>query len=293
MSAESHAAVRTQGRQGNAHFAPKRIVIYLLLIGFSIVFMYPFLWLVSASFKPRGQVFDNRLIPETFTVENYVNVWHQIPLALWLMNTLIVTVLAATSVTITSAMVAWGFTYFQFPGRNLLFGLVLATMMLPGAITMIPVFLIWNQIGLVGTTVPLWAGNLFGSAFYIFLIRQFMLGLPRDLFDAARIDGANQWTLFWRIVVPLVKPALAVTVVFEIQAVWTDLMRALIYLRDASTFTIPRGLKAVVDSFGFGGEWQWEIIVTASVLATLPLIILFFVGQRQILEGISQGSMKG
>ena len=125
-------------------------------------------------------------------------------------------------------MVAWGFSYFRFRGRGALFGLVLATMMLPGAVTMIPTFLIWNSLGMVGTLTPLWAGNLFGSAFYIFLIRQFMLGLPRDLFEAARVDGASQWAVFWRIALPLTKPALAVTLVFEVQAVWTDLMRALI-----------------------------------------------------------------
>jgi len=204
-----------------------------------------------------------------------------------------VTVLAAVTVTISSAMVAWGFSYFRFRGRGVLFGLVLASMMLPGAVTMIPTFLIWNALGFVGTLVPLWAGNLFASAFYVFLLRQFMLGLPRDLFEAARVDGASQWTLFWRIALPLCKPALAVTLVFEVQAVWTDLMRALIYLRDSSTFTIPRGLKSLVDAFGFGGEWHWEIIVTASVIATIPMIIVFFIGQRQIIQGVSTSGLKG
>ena len=158
---------------------------------FGIVFIYPFIWLVSASFKPRGEVFDNRLIPETFTFDNYIAVWQEAPLGLWLMNTAIVTVLAATTVTISSAMVAWGFSYFRFRGRGALFALVLATMMLPGAVTMIPTFLIWSALGQVGTLTPLWAGNLFGSAFYVFLLRQFFLGLPRDLFDAARVDGAS------------------------------------------------------------------------------------------------------
>ena len=205
----------------------------------------------------------------------------------------LVTVLAAVTVTLSSAMVAWGFAYFRFRGRGALFALVLGSMMLPGAVTMIPTFLIWNSLGFVGTLVPLWGQNLFASAFYVFLIRQFMLGLPRDLFDAARVDGATQWGVFWRIALPLSKPALAVTLVFEVQAVWTDLMRALIYLRDSSTFTIPRGLKALVDNFGFGGEWHWEVIVTASVIATVPMIILFFLCQRQIVQGISTSGLKG
>jgi multiple sugar transport system permease protein len=203
------------------------------------------------------------------------------------------TVLAAVAVTITSAMVAWGFAYFRFPGRGALFGVVLATMMLPGAVTMVPVFLIWNSLGMVGTLTPLWAQNLFGSAFYIFLLRQFFLGLPRDLFEAARIDGASQFGVFWRIALPLCKPALAVVLVFEVQAVWTDLMRALIYLRDSATFTVPRGLKSLVDAFGFGGEWHWEIIVTASVITTIPMIIVFFVAQRQIIDGVASSGLKG
>ncbi|MBM7503210.1 carbohydrate ABC transporter permease [Agromyces aurantiacus] len=265
--------------------------IALSLIG--IVFLYPFVWLVSASFKPRSDVFDNRLIPQTFTWDNYVQVWNEAPLGLWLLNTAIVTVLAAVTVTISSAMVAWGFAYFRFRGRGFLFGLVLATMMLPGAVTMIPTFLIWNALGQVGTLTPLWAGNLFGSAFYIFLLRQFFLGLPRDLFEAARIDGASQWGVFWRIALPLTGPALAVVMVFEVQAVWTDLMRALIYLRDSDTFTIPRGLKSLVDAFGFGGEWHWEIIVTASVITTVPLIIVFFLAQRHIIDGVASTGLKG
>ena len=268
-------------------------LVYALLVGCTIVFIYPFVWLVSASFKPRGEVFDNRLIPETFTFDNYIEVWNEAPLALWLMNSVIVTLLATVSVTIASACVAWGFAHYQFRGRNVLFGLVLATMMVPGAVTMIPTYLIWNSLGQTGTLTPLWAGNLFGSAFYIFLLRQFFLGLPRELFEAARLDGANHWQVFTRIAVPLTRPALVVTALFEFQAAWTDLMRPLIYLRDSDTFTVPRGVKAMLDQFGFGGEWHWELIVTASVVTTLPMIVVFFLGQRHFIQGISTTGTKG
>jgi multiple sugar transport system permease protein len=270
-----------------------KVIIWMLLTVFAVVFIYPFVWLISASLKPRSEVFDNRLIPKTFTLQNYLSVWEQAPMALWLWNTVLVTVLAAGFVTISSAMVAWGFSYFRFPGRNLLFGLVLATMMLPGAVTMIPTFLIWNVLGATGTLVPLWAQNIFGSAFYIFLLRQFFLGLPRDLFEAAKLDGANNWQMFRLIALPLTKPALVVTALFEFQAAWTDLMRPLIYLRDSDTFTVPRGLKSMLDQFGFGGEWHWELIVTASVITTLPMIIAFFLGQRHFMEGIATTGNKG
>jgi multiple sugar transport system permease protein len=270
-----------------------RIAAMVVLAASSVVFIYPFVWLISASFKPRGEVFDNRLIPHTFTLHNYVTVWQEAPLAVWLGNTILVTVLATAAVTISSAMVAWGFAHYRFRGRNLLFAMVLGSMMLPGAVTMIPTFLIWNGLHQVGTLTPLWAQNLFGSAFYIFLLRQFFLGLPRSIFEAARVDGASAWGVFWRIALPLARPALVVTALFEFQASWTDLQRPLIYLRDSDTFTIPRGLKALVDQYGFGGEFHWEILVTASVITTIPMVILFFIAQRHFVEGIATTGTKG
>jgi len=214
-------------------------------------------------------------------------------MGLWLLNTVIVTILATATVTLSSALVAWGFAYFRFRGRDLLFGLVLATMMIPGAVTMIPTYLIWDSLGLTGTLVPLWAQNIFGSAFYIFLLRQFFLSLPRDLFEAARLDGAGHWQMFRLVALPLVRPALVVTALFEFQASWTDLMRPLIYLRDTDTFTVPRGLKSMLDQFGFGGEWHWELVVTASVITTLPMILVFFLGQRHFMQGIATTGSKG
>jgi multiple sugar transport system permease protein len=199
----------------------------------------------------------------------------------------LISTLAATSVTLSSAAVAWGFAHYRFTGRKVLFGIVLATMMLPGAVTLVPVYLVWNSVGLASTQLPLWAGNLFGSAFYIFLLRQFFKRLPPELFDAARMDGAGAFRMFTRIALPLALPALIVTFLFEFEASWTDLMRPLVYLRDSDQFTVPRGLKALVDQFGFGGEWHWELIVTGSVIATIPMILLFFAGQRHFVEGRS------
>ena len=270
-----------------------RVLVGTALVLLTVAFVYPFVWLVSASLKPRSDVFDNRLIPETLTFDNYVEVWNAAPMGAWLLNTAMVTVLATVTVTISSSLVAWGFARYRFRGRNLLFGLVLASMMIPGAATMIPTYLIWDQLGLVGTLVPLWAGNLFGTAFYIFLLRQFFLGLPPELFDAAQLDGASHWGVFWHVALPLTRPALVVVALFEFQAAWTDLMRGLIYLRDSEDFTVPRGLKSMLDQFGFGGEWHWELVVTASVITTVPMIIVFFVGQKQIIEGVASTGTKG
>jgi multiple sugar transport system permease protein len=270
-----------------------RVVVGALLVVVTIAFVYPFVWLVSASLKPRSDVFDNRLIPETLTFDNYIEVWNAAPMGAWLLNTAFVTVMATITVTISSALVAWGFARYRFRGRNALFGLVLASMMVPGAATMIPTYLIWNSLGMVGTLTPLWAGNLFGTAFYIFLLRQFFLGLPTELFDAAEMDGAGHWGVFWHVALPLTRPALVVVALFEFQAAWTDLMRGLIYLRDREDFTVPRGLKSMLDQFGFGGEWHWELIVTASVITTVPMIVVFFLGQKQIIQGVATTGTKG
>ncbi|HEX2363054.1 MAG TPA: carbohydrate ABC transporter permease [Jiangellaceae bacterium] len=270
-----------------------KVLRIIALIVATVIFLYPFVWLVIASLKPRSDVFDNRLWPEEWAFENYVTVWSEAPILRWLLNSTTVTLAAAIGVTIASALVAFGFAYFQFRFRNLLFGLVLATMMLPAAVTMIPVYLIWDQIGLASTQIPLWAPNLFGSAFYIFLLRQFFLGLPRELFEAARIDGASYFGLFRHIAVPLARPALIVTFVFEVQASWSELMRPLIYLRDPALFTLPRGLKAVLDQFGQGGEMEWEVVLAASVITTIPMIIVFFLGQRYFVQGIATQGRKG
>lgn len=271
----------------------RRVGFWIGLTVASVLFLYPFWWLLTASLKPRSQVFDNALLPRNWAFENFVKVWEAAPVLTWFVNSVVISFAAAFAVTVSSAMVAFGFAYFRFPGRNGLFALVLATMMLPTAVTMIPVYLIWNSVGLATTQVPLWAANLFGSAFYIFLLRQFFLGLPRDLFEAARIDGASYWGLFWRIAVPLCRPAMIVTFVFELKASWSDLLKPLIYLRDVELFTLPRGLKAISDQFGQSGEQQWEVVLAGSVITTLPMVVVFFIAQRHFVYGIATQGRKG
>ncbi len=263
------------------------------LVAAAAIFLLPFVWLVSASLREPGYVFSTGLLPLPFHPDNYREAFEAVPLPLWLFNSAVVGVAAAVSVTLSSAWVAFGFAYFRFPGRDLLFGLVLATMMLPFAVTMIPTYLIWSELRLTDTQVPLWAGNLFGSAFYIFLLRQFLLSLPRELFEAARVDGGSYPGLFWRVAFPLVRPALLVVLVFEFKASWTDLIKPLIYLRDERLFTLPRGLKVVLDRFGYGGEQDWHVVLAGSVIATIPMIIVFFLAQRHFIAGIATTGRKG
>ncbi|WP_347977873.1 carbohydrate ABC transporter permease [Microbacterium sp. ProA8] len=274
-----------------------RIFLSIALIGFGILFLYPFVWLLSASLKPRGEVFDNALIPKTWMPENYVEVWNQLPLLSWMWNSVAIAVLAAGTVAISSSIVAFGFAYFKFPGRTLLFGFVLATMMLPGAVTMIPIYLIWKETGLLGTWVPLWGMNLFGSAFYIFLQRQFYLGLPKELFEAARLDGASYWGLFWRIAMPLSIPSFIIVFLFEFQASWNNLQAALIYLNAGSVdeFTAPLGIAYAMTKYSptAGGQGDYQYVMVASFLVTLPMLIIFAFGQRYFIEGVATQGRKG
>ncbi len=264
-----------------------------LLLFFTLLFIYPFIWLVSASLKPGAEVFNRELIPDPIMWENYSRLFEMTQMAKWTLNSIIVTVLAASTVTISSALVAFAFAYFRFPYRNAVFAIVLASRMLPGAVTMIPNFLIWNWLGWVNTLTPLWAANIFASPFYIFLLRQFFLGLPRELFDAARVDGANYLRMWWSVALPLTRAALIVVFVFEVKAAWTDLVKPLIFLRDTSLFTLPRGLKAVVDNPSIGGERHFELLAVGGVLVTIPMIVIFFFGQRYFLEGIATTGSTG
>lgn len=274
-----------------------RALLWTLLTVISAVFLYPLVWLIAASLKPRGEVFDNSLIPRTFSPQNYVQVWEQLPLVNWVTNSFLIAVLAATLVTVSSSMVAFGFAYFRFPGRNFLFGLVLATMMLPGAVTMVPQYLIWKNLGVLGTWIPLFGMNLFGSAFYIFLQRQFFLGLPRELFEAARIDGASYFGLFRRIALPLSIPSLVVIFIFEFQASWNNLQSALIYLNAGSVegFTAPLGIAYAMTKYSptNGGQGDYQFVMVATLLITLPMLILFAFGQRHFIEGVATEGRKG
>jgi len=282
---------------------PLSTALYLALLGLmTVIFLYPFVWAISSSLKPRTEVFDNRLIPRHWHPSNYLDLFRGVPdiatgvpFAHWFVNSIYIGVLAAGTVTISSALVAFAFAYFRFPLRNVLFGCVLGTMMLPGAVTMIPVYLIWNKIHLTGTQYPLWMMNLFGSAFYIFLLRQFFLGIPRELFEAARMDGDNYFSMFRRIALPLAKPALIVTFVFEFKASWTDLLKPLIYLNHDSQYTLPRGLYNLLGTLGpsNGGHGDYQIVIAGTVLATIPMIIIFFLGQRYFMEGIATQGRKG
>ncbi|HET8628864.1 MAG TPA: carbohydrate ABC transporter permease [Thermomicrobiales bacterium] len=262
--------------------------IYIALIVLSALFTFPFLWLVLTSLRPPEQIFAPGFWPSHVQTQNYTDVFKNAPVATWFKNSIIVTVLGVIAVVMSSSLIAYGFARLRFRGRNQLFGLVVATQLLPAAATMVPTFLIWNGLHLVNTLFPLWLGNIFGSAFYIFMLRQFLIGIPQDLIDAARIDGASYLGIYWRIMLPLIRPALAAVAVFEFQAKWNDFMTPLIYLNKTSLYTLSLGLQ----TFKVEHNTQWGLLMAGSVIFTLPMIVIFFLGQRYFMESVTTTGLK-
>ncbi len=271
---------RTAGRR-NA--ALRGVLLYGALSVLAALFMVPFLWLVLSSLKPSNEIFSGNVLPNDPTLENYRNVFTYAPVLRWLGNTLLITVLSVVLVICSSVVVAYGFARLRFRGRGVLFGVLLASYMLPGAVTMIPTFLIWNELGLVGTFFPLFLGNIFGSTFYIFMLRQFFMGLPQDLIDAARLDGAGYFRILAGVLLPLLRPAIVAIAIFEFQAKWDDFLVPLIYLNQRSDFTLTLGLASFQGDF----DNDWGLLMAASVLMTIPMIILFFAAQKLFIQGLS------
>lgn len=267
-------------------------LLLLILMLAASAFCFPFLWLLLASLKPPAEVSNGELLPQEWSLDNYRQVFQQVPIWNWMLNTLIVCVLGVISVVVSSSLVAYAFARLRFPGRSMFFALVIGTYLLPGSVIMIPTFLIWNELGLINTLYPLWAGNLFGSAFYIFMIRQFMLTVPQDLMDAARLDGASFFRIYWSIMLPLVRPALAAVAIFEFNAKWNDFMGPLIYLNDPDRYTLALGLATLKANFQELGT-SWSLLLTASVIFTIPMIVIFFLFQRYFIEGVAHSGIKG
>jgi multiple sugar transport system permease protein len=270
----------------------QRTAIYLTVACLAFAFIMPFVWLLSNSLKDAAHAFDDQWIPKPVEWANYVRVFQEVPLLLMARNSIIVSLLGVLAVLVSSSMVAFALSRLRFPGSHLVFLAVLGTMMLPGAVTMIPTFLIWKWLGLVNTLYPLWMGNLFGSSFYIFMLRQFFLSLPQEIVDAGRVDGASFYRIFWQLMLPLIRPALLSVTIFEFQAKWNDFMTPLIYIQKPDLRTLPLGLQIFVQHLGFG-QFRWELLFAASVLVTLPMILLFIVAQRQFIEGIQTSGLKG
>lgn len=270
-----------------------RIVFYAVMVVLSLVFIFPFAWMVSSSLKPEHQLFvwPPVWIPDPFMWSNYIEAFSNpfLPFDRFVRNTMILEVGIITGRLISTTLVAYGFARLRAPGKDFLFLILLMTLLLPGAVLLIPKYVFFSQIGWINTFWPMIVPAWFGEAYAIFLFRQFFATLPRELEESAVIDGANTLQIIWRIIIPLSIPVFTVITIFSFRDIWNDFMSPLLYLSDLDLYTVSVGLAF------FSGQYTSDphLQMAASVVFTLPIIILFFVAQRAFVEGIQLTGLKG
>lgn len=278
-------------------------LIYVVLIMMSIVYILPFWWMAITSVKTLKETFTYppTFFPHSFTLEGYINAWEYMPWPIHFANTMIIIVGTLFGIVLTSTLCAYGFARLRFPGRDTVFIIMLASMMLPSQVTIIPSYILFQKLGWLDTfkplIIPAWFG---GGAFNVFLMRQFFTSIPQDLVDAARIDGCSRLGTWWRIMLPLSKPALTVITVFTIQAKWNDFFGPLIYLNSKNKLTLALALQTfqqVANSASQHASYSeiglYTALMAAATIVTLPMIALFISSQRYFVQGIQMTGMKG
>ena len=274
----------------SSHLAGK-VVVFVILVTGALIYLMPFLWLIRSSFMTTGQIFRMplELIPKPFKWKNYPQALTAMPFFRYLLNTLIVLFFVEVGTLLTAPMAAFAFCRLRWRGRDLVFFIILTSLMIPYAVTLIPTFILWKTLGGINTylplTVPAWFG---GGAYNIFLLRQFFAGIPVEFDEAAYLDGATPWHVLWKIIVPLSKPALITVAVFTFLGVWGDLMGPIIYLNDAKKYTLAVGLTIFRGAY----STKWNLLMAASAVIMVPPIILYLVGQRYFQHGIVISGMK-
>lgn len=268
------------------------LLIYALLSVGAVLFSLPFLWMVSTALKPREQVFlfPPQWIPRPILWSNFGLALTTFPFLQYLSNTMYITTFSIVGILLSSSMVAYSFSRLRWPKRDFFFMLLLSTMMLPGQVTMIPVFIVFRKLGWVNTYKPLIVPAFFATGgFYTFLLRQFFMTIPMELSEAARIDGCSDFGIYWRIILPLAKPALTSVAIFSFMSHWNDFMGPLIYLNDMAKYTLSLGL------YSFRGEYMtdWNLLMAASLTMLFPCLVIFFFAQRFFIQGITLTGMKG
>ncbi len=266
------------------------MALTLLLAG-AALFLIPFLWMFSSSLKPEYEIFavPPQLIPNPPRWANYPEALTFVPFGRYMLNTLFISGVTIIGHLSSCTVVAYAFARLRAPGRDALFLVVLATMMLPYPVTMVPLYILFQSLGWVNTILPLTVPAFFGSPLYIFLLRQFFLTLPTDLEDAARIDGANTAQILWYIMLPLARPALATVALFTFQATWNDFLAPLIYLHNPQSYTVTLGLQFFRTSY----TTNWAYLMAASLVTMLPMALVFLLAQRHFIKGITLTGMKG
>ncbi len=272
-------------------FKLSRVLLYSFLILGGLAYLFPLFWLIRSSFLSSEEVFAMPMIlfPERMRFENYIEALTAVPFARYFLNTVFLVVLNIFGNVFSSSMAAFGFSRIKFKGRNIMFGLVISTMMLPSTVLLIPQFFGWKLIGAYDTFYPLFMQSFFINAFFIFLLRQFFVTLPKDYDEAAVIDGAGYFRIYLRIILPMSKPALMAVGVFTFMWTWNDFFGPLIYLTSREKYTLALGLQSFLGQY----TSQWHYLMAASTVVVLPMIILFFIAQRYFIEGITLTGLKG
>ncbi|MBB6669462.1 carbohydrate ABC transporter permease [Cohnella nanjingensis] len=268
----------------------KNAAVHFFLLVFGIFFLSPFLWILSTSLKPDDELFlwPPKWIPSTLMWSNFPDAISYFPFFTYLGNTMTITALATIGILFSCPLVAYSLARIPWRGSKPLFGVTLIVMMLPYQVTMIPIFIVFKHLGWVGTNVPLWLPAFFGAPFYIFLLRQFFMGLPKELEDAGRIDGASELRIYGQIMLPLCKPGLLTVALFQIIGSWTDYQGPLIYLSDEAQYTLMLGLSSFKTQHGA----EWQLMMATSAMITLPIIVLYFVVQKAFIRGITFSGIK-
>jgi multiple sugar transport system permease protein len=270
------------------------ILIYSILIIGALTMLIPFIWMISVSFRLPAEQFSRNIIPAHITFQNYLDLFEDLPDHAFLyltFNSFKLSIFAVVGQVLTCAMAAFVFAIVKFKGRNLLFTLLLLTMMIPPQVSLIPNFIVFKYLGWIGTQLPLIVPAFWGGAFGTFLLRQYFLTIPRDLVDAARMDGASLFGIFWRIYMPLSKPAVAALSIFVFKDAWNDLLHPLVYLpTDMQKTTLTVGLAFFQQQLQAGGKFT--VLMAGAFLSILPLLIIFFIAQKQFIEGIALSGVK-
>src|SRR5262249_2379778 len=287
----SEPLVAPRSRARSLWLRVRPFVVQAVLIVAGLAFLLPFLWMISTSLKDDQHifVFPPQWIPDPAVLSNYIRAVQYIPYARYLTNPLTISIFATIGTVFSCALVAYSLSRLQWPGRDFLFLLTLSTMMLPFAVTLIPLFIVFKDLGWINTFGPLVIPQYFGSAFYIFLLRQFFLTIPLELSDAARIDGANEFGIVRQIILPLTRPAIATIALFQFLGSYRDFLGPLIYLTDETKYTLSIGLTM----FSSQHNTEWALLMAASVIMSSPIIILFFFTQRTFVQGITLTGIKG
>ncbi|CAG1009120.1 L-arabinose transport system permease protein AraQ [Anaerolineales bacterium] len=270
------------------------VITYAFLIFGALTMLIPFLWMISVSLRLPAEQFSRNIIPNPFTVQNYFDLFEDLPDQAFLyltFNSFKLSTLTVIGQVLTCAMAAFVFAIVKFKGRDFLFALLVATLMIPPQVSLIPNFIIFKYLGWIGTQLPLIVPAFWGGAFGTFLLRQYFLTIPRDLVDAARMDGASLFDIFWRVYMPLSKPAVAALAIFVFKDAWNDLLHPLVYLpTDMHKTTLTVGLAFFQQQLQMGGKFT--VLMAGAFLSILPLLIIFFFAQKQFIEGIALSGVK-